>query len=136
MPQRRDILQFAALTALLGNTAKAAKLPNMTFGPEKAKLTKEPFGDLRIYFDGATDQVKSMTAGSLLVKAGMTPHPPHEHPEEEFMVITEGTGEISLDGKITKVAPGSMMYCGAGRLHGIVNTGKTPLLFYFYKWKA
>ena len=52
------------------------------------------------------------------------------------MVITEGTGEISMDGKITKVGPGAMMYCAAGRLHGIVNTGKTPLLFYFYKWKA
>ncbi len=50
------------------------------------------------------------------------------------MVITEGAGEISLDGKITKVGPASMMYCAAGRLHGIVNTGKTPLLFYFYKW--
>jgi quercetin dioxygenase-like cupin family protein len=66
----------------------------------------------------------------------MTPHPPHEHPEEEFMVVTEGTGEISLDGKVTLAGPGSIMYCGAGRLHGITNTGKTPLLFYFFKWKA
>ena len=77
-----------------------------------------------------------MTAGSLRLKAGMTPHEPHKHPEEEFMVVTEGTGEISMEGKITKVGPGSMMYCGANKLHGIVNTGKTPLLFYFYKWKA
>jgi len=29
-----------------------------------------------------------------------------------------------------------MMYCAAGHLHAIVNTGKTPLLFYFYKWKV
>jgi mannose-6-phosphate isomerase-like protein (cupin superfamily) len=77
-----------------------------------------------------------MTAGSLLLKAGQSPHPPHQHPEEEFMVVTEGTGEISIDGKITKVGPGAMMYCGANKLHGIVNTGKKPLLFYFYKWKA
>jgi len=28
------------------------------------------------------------------------------------------------------------MYCAANRLHGITNTGKTPLLFYFYKWRA
>jgi mannose-6-phosphate isomerase-like protein (cupin superfamily) len=34
------------------------------------------------------------------------------------------------------VSPGSMMYCAAGTLHGIVNTGKNPLLFYFYKWKV
>jgi len=29
-----------------------------------------------------------------------------------------------------------MMYCGAGKLHGVVNTGKATLLFYFYKWKV
>ena len=41
-----------------------------------------------------------------------------------------------MEGKITKVGPGSMMYSAAQRPHGIVNTGKTPLLFYFYKWQA
>jgi hypothetical protein len=29
---------------------------------DKAKLTKQPFGDLRIYFDGPTDHLKSLTA--------------------------------------------------------------------------
>ena len=115
--------------------AAAAGLPSVTLDPKQAKLKREPFGDLNIYFEGSTDQSKSMTAGSLLLKAGMSPHAPHTHPEEEFMVITEGTGEISMEGKITKVAPGSMMYCAGNKLHGIVNTGKTPLLFYFYKWQ-
>ena len=126
MPRRRDVMKFAGLNMLaaLGNAgAAAAKLPNATLDAGKAKLTKEAFGDLRIYFEGPTDQLKSMTAGSLLLKPGMTPHPPHQHPEEEFMVVTEGAGEISIDGKITKVGPGSMMYAAAGRLHGIVNTG-------------
>jgi mannose-6-phosphate isomerase-like protein (cupin superfamily) len=139
MPKRRDLMKLAglnALAALAGATASAPKLPNATIGAEQAKLSKEVFGDLRIYFEGPTDQVKSMTAGSLLLKPGMSPHAPHRHPEEEFMVITQGTGEISMDGEITKVAAGSMMYAAAGRLHGIVNTGKAPLLFYFYKWQA
>ncbi len=123
---------FAALAA----TAPVTRIPSAVFDPAKATVTHEPFGDLRIYTTGATDQVQSMTAGSLLLKAGMTPHPPHQHPEEEFMIITEGTGEIVVDGKTSKVGPGSMMYSAANKLHGIVNTGKTPLLFYFYKWKV
>ena len=132
-------MKFAGLNLLaaLGSAGAAgAKLPNATFDATKAKLTREAFGDLRIYFEGATDQLKSMTAGSLLLKPGMTPHAPHQHPEEEFMVVTQGAGEISMDGKITKAGPGSMMYTAAGRMHGIVNTGSTPLLFYFYKWQA
>ncbi len=134
--KRRQVLQLAGLSALPMFAAGGSKLPNGTTDEAKAKLTKETFGDLRIYYDGPTDQLKAMTAGSLRLKPGMTPHAPHQHPEEEFMVITEGTGEIVIDGKTTKVGPGSMMYSAAGKSHGIVNTGKTPLLFYFYKWKA
>jgi mannose-6-phosphate isomerase-like protein (cupin superfamily) len=116
--------------------AAAPKLPDGTVDEKNAKLTKEPFGDLRIYYDGPTDQLKSMTAGSLRLNPGAEPHPPHKHPEEEFMLITEGTGEMKVDGKLTKVGPGMMMYCGANKLHGIKNTGKSSLLFYFWKWKA
>jgi hypothetical protein len=28
-----------------------------------------------------------------------------------------------------------LMFCEGNRLHGIVNTGKSPLLLYFYKWR-
>jgi quercetin dioxygenase-like cupin family protein len=138
MPARRDLFRFTAAMALAGRIPAAADatLPSTTLDAAKAHVTHEPFGDLAIYFTGPTNQVGSMTAGSLRLKSGMSPHPPHTHPEEEFMVITEGTGEITVEGKMTKVAPGSMMYCAAGTLHGIVNTGKTPLLFYFYKWKV
>ena len=132
--KRRDVLAGVALLGLpLG---AASKLPDGLVDASKAKVTHEPFGELRIYFEGSTDQLKSITAGSLRLKAGATPHPPHTHPEEEFMVITEGSGEVSIAGQVTRVGPGSMMYCAGNKLHGIVNTGKSPLLFYFYKWSA
>lgn len=145
--KRRDVLKMSAAAAAVGTPAATVltpatlmaaaiggKLPDGILGESQAKLTREPFGDLRVYFDGPTDQLKLMVAGSLRLKAGATPHPPHKHPEEEFMVVTEGTGEISVEGKKTKVAPGSIMYCAAEKLHDIVNTGKTPLLFYYFKW--
>jgi mannose-6-phosphate isomerase-like protein (cupin superfamily) len=111
-------------------------LPNLVIDPSRARFIQEDCGEHRIYFDGVTDQLKYMIAGSLLLTAGMTPHPPHQHPEEEFMLVTEGTGEIMVDGKTTQVVPGSMMYCAAGKYHAIVNTGTTPMLFYYYKWLA
>src|SRR5688572_15526791 len=107
---RRRTLLAGGAGALAMPLAAAPKLPNVAIDEAKAKLTREPFGDLRIYFDGPTDQLKAMTAGSLRLNAGATPHPPHQHPEEEFMVITEGTGELVVDGRTKKVGPGSMMY--------------------------
>lgn len=111
-------------------------LPDGTISESQARLTREAFGELRVYYEGSTGQVKSMTAGSLRLKPGMSPHPPHAHPEEEFMVITEGTGEIVVEGRTSKVGPGAMMYCAANKQHGIRNTGSVPLLFFYYKWRA
>jgi mannose-6-phosphate isomerase-like protein (cupin superfamily) len=133
MPNRRDLLKLTALNAFAAFAAE--KLPNATRGTAQSTVTHEPFGDLHVYFDGPTAQLSAMTAGSLRLKPGMTPHPPPQHEEEEIMLVAEGTGEISVDGKVTKVANGSMMFCGANVLHGIVNTGKVPLTFYYYKWK-
>jgi mannose-6-phosphate isomerase-like protein (cupin superfamily) len=139
MENRRNILKMVGLSAAAGVPlfgAGGQPLPNAVVEARNAKLTREPFGDLRVFFEGPTSQLKSMTAGSLLLKPGMEPHPPHQHPEEEFMAITEGTGEILVGGNTCKVGPGSMMYCEGNQLHGVKNTGTQPLLFYYYKWLA
>lgn len=130
------MLALTGMAPALLSGAAGKKIPNLTLPAAKAAMKKEPFGDLAIYFEGATDQIGSMTAGSLKLKAGMEPHPPHEHPEEEFLLVTEGEGEITVDGKTTKVAPGTMMYCAANKSHHIKAGAKGPLLFYFFKWKV
>ena len=136
MANRREMMALlgSAMFAL-GAPRAEASVADAVLDPAKAELRREPFGDLRVYFSGSTEQLSGMEAGSLELKPGMTPHPPHQHPEEEIMVITEGAGEISLNGKVSKCSAGSVMFCAAGHLHGIVNTGKTTLTFYYFKWK-
>jgi quercetin dioxygenase-like cupin family protein len=112
------------------------KLRDVVMERADATLVREPHGDARFYFEGKTDLLKAMTAGSLVLKPGMSPHPPHQHPEEEFMLVTEGTGEIQVAEETTPVGPGAMMYCAGNQLHGIKNTGRVPMTFYFYKWLA
>jgi gentisate 1,2-dioxygenase len=111
------------------------QLVSLVIDPANAKLTHESYGDLRIYLDGPTGQLRALTVGSLALKAGMVPHPPHQHPEEEIMLVTEGAGEITVGGQTYAAAPGSMMYCGGQGMHGIT-AGPHGLTFYFYKWKA
>src|SRR5437588_771408 len=100
MANRRDVLKLMPLALF---AAEAGTLPNSIIDDKKAKIDRQPFGDLRTYFDEPTGQLKSFNAGSLLLKPGATPHPPHQHPEEEIMVVTEGTGEIAIDGKTQTV---------------------------------
>jgi mannose-6-phosphate isomerase-like protein (cupin superfamily) len=133
MARRRDLF---ALPALLALPAGAAKLPNTALNASALKVEKAGYGEARVYFDGSTDQLKAMTAGSVKLKPGAAPHPPHAHKEEEFLLIAEGAGEIEINGKKAPVQAGAMLYCAANVPHGILNTGKTPLLFYYYKWLA
>ena len=89
-----------------------------------------------VHYNGPTDQLATMCTGMCVVEAGASPHPPHQHPEEEFMIVAQGTGEIEVNGNVTRVRPGDVMYCAGGILHGIVNTGSTSMTFYFSKWMA
>jgi hypothetical protein len=138
MPNRRAFLgaSAAALPFIAGfASAEQGHLPSLVLDPANAKLTHESYGDQRIYFDGPTEQLRALTVGSLALKAGMVPHPPHQHPEEEIILVTEGTGVITVESKPYPVAAGSMMYCSGQRLHGIT-AGSHGLTFYFYKWGA
>ncbi|HVW84937.1 MAG TPA: cupin domain-containing protein [Bryobacteraceae bacterium] len=138
MPKRRDFLKTAAVAALFEQASNAAnpKLKNTVVSSKQATASKENGQDLKVYFDGPTDQLKSMTTGNLLLMPGKSPHPPHQHPEEELIMVTEGSGEITVEGKPYPVSAGSIMYCAGNKLHGITNTGTKPMLFYFCKWQA
>jgi mannose-6-phosphate isomerase-like protein (cupin superfamily) len=126
----------AALPSITGfASAQQAHLQSLVIDPATAKLTHESYGDQRIYFDGSTEQLRALTVGSLALKAGMVPHPPHQHPEEEIMLVTEGTGVITVETKSYEAGAGSMMYCSAQQIHGIT-AGPHGLTFYFYKWRA
>ena len=122
---------FAAeRAAILKSTTVTLDQVKMADFSDRGKLV----GKIGIYLDGDTPGSSKFVTGRLVLDAGKTPHPPHTHAEEEVMVIEQGHGEIDVDGKITKVGPGSVMYTAPNVSHGIVNTGDTPIVFYFIKW--
>lgn len=93
-------------------------------------------GKIGIYVNGDAPRSSNFVTGRFVLDPGQSPHTPHTHAEEEVMIIESGHGDIFCDGKTTKVGPGSVMFTAPNDPHGIVNTGKTPLVFYFIKWEA
>jgi mannose-6-phosphate isomerase-like protein (cupin superfamily) len=93
-------------------------------------------GRIGEYLMGDTPASTKFVTGRFVLNPGQTPHPPHTHVEEEVMVIEKGTGEIVCDGKTTKIGPGSVMYTTPNAPHGIVNTGREPIVFYYIKWAS
>jgi len=86
-----------------------------------------------VHFNGPTEQLAALASGLVTLEPGAQPHPPHRHPEEEIMIVGEGTGEFSVNGVTAQVKTGDMVFAEANVLHGVKNTGETPMTFYFIK---
>ena len=133
---RRTLLETMAGVLAAGTMLQAAEVQSVLLQPHQVPSETHPFGSQRIYCNGSTNGLKSLVIGSLILKPGEQPHPPHAHPDEEILLITEGTGRITMNGKASSVGPGALMYVTPNYLHGILNTGASPLTIYFIKWIA
>lgn len=58
------------------------------------------------------------------------PHPPHHHDGEEIFLMLEGTLEVTINGKSSRISRGSVAFIGSGDQHGIRNLGETPARYY------
>lgn len=86
-----------------------------------------------VHFNGPTKQLSALASGLVTLEPGAQPHPPHRHPEEEIMIVGEGTGEFFINGVATPVKVGDMVFAESNVLHGVRNTGQTRMTFYFVK---
>ena len=102
-------------------------------GKELQPEGNSPGAKARVHFNGPTAQLAAVAAGVCTLEPGAQPHPPHRHPEEEFMIVAIGIGEIEVAGVVTQVEAGDIMFAEANVLHGIRNTGQTMMTFYFTK---
>jgi quercetin dioxygenase-like cupin family protein len=68
--------------------------------------------------------------------AGKAPHPPHSHPEEELVIIKEGTLEATQNGKTTRLGPGAVIFQASNQTHGVLNVGEGPATYYVVRWKS
>jgi len=101
-----------------------------------SSLTAEgaaPGAKAYVHFNGPTQQMAAIASGLVTLEPGALPHPPHRHPEEEIMIVGEGSGEFSINDVATPVTVGDMVFAEANVLHGVKNTGKTRMTFYFIK---
>lgn len=117
---------------------------SQTNGPFKSQVISwdalEPgvgdWGEMRSHFRGESFGTTDALAAIAVVKPGQAVHPAHRHCEEEFLVITKGTGRWHLDGKDFPAKEGDVLYVEPWVMHGLVNTGDEPLTFFVAKWNS
>jgi hypothetical protein len=79
-----------------------------------------------MHYNGPTDQLDGICAGMAVLAPGASPHPPHRHPEEEFLIVSDGTGEIECDGKSFRQVLAPSCIAPAIRCTGSRTPGRRP----------
>ena len=112
----------------------AEPLRSAIVSQDAAKREDFEWGTLYTYYAGETYGTKDVLAAVAVIKPGKEIHPPHEHAEEEVLMVTEGNGSWTLEGRTMPAKAGDIQYAAPWDSHGVTNTGTTPLTFVVWKW--
>src|SRR4029453_8200433 len=63
------------------------------------------------------------------LNVGQVSHPPHQHQEEELLIVKEGTVETLQNGKASRLGPGRIIFPSSHDLHNIRNAGSIPATY-------
>ena len=108
--------------------------------PAAIKTTVAPFEDLpvnaegknrfRAIVDGLLHDGHPFEAHATELAAGAMPHAAHHHQHEEMFLVREGTVEVTVNGKSTRLGPGGVAFIASGDEHGIQNVGPTAAQYF------
>jgi quercetin dioxygenase-like cupin family protein len=90
----------------------------------------------RKFFESPTATADMLEFHATTILPGDPARPPSQHPDEEVIVVKEGTVEALVDGEWKRVGPGSVIFNAANSLHAIRDPGATPATFFVLKWRT
>ncbi len=125
------------IAAFAGAGLAAAELASQVFPASKAEVAaKGAFGEFKKLLAGETRGMKDLLTGVAVIEPGEAIHPPHQHAEEEFLLLAQGEGTWHLDGGESAAREGDLLYVAPWVMHGLKNTSKAPLTFFVVKWNG
>lgn len=140
MITRRDL--FVALTAAavtVGAFALAKQAPVMgsaVFDWKTIPAKPTAVGSVRSFFKTPTATLEELEVHETTLNPGKSSHAPHRHPNEELIIINQGTVETLSNGEWKRVGPGSVIFNGSNQLHGLRNVGSEPAIYHVINWKS
>lgn len=99
-------------------------------------VKEQKTGARREFFRSPTATLEELEGHATTINPGQSPHAPHQHPDEEIMVLKEGTVEALVNGKTIRVGPGSVVFQASNQLHGLRNVGQVPATYHVFRWKS
>jgi quercetin dioxygenase-like cupin family protein len=109
---------------------KAPTLKSGVFDWEKLQVKPTKTGEGRAVLNGSTVTLKNLESHITSVNVGEASHAAHRHPDEELVIVREGTLEIAINDKTYRATPGSICFFASNDLHGMRNVGDTRATYH------
>ena len=139
MITRRDLLvaTVAASLAVAGMAlAQSGGKPIMhscVFNWANLPVETTKTGAHRTVFNAPTPGLGNFECHITTLNPGESPHPPHRHPDEELMIVKEGTLAALQGDQTNIVTTGGIIFEASNELHGLRNVGLTPATYYVFR---
>jgi quercetin dioxygenase-like cupin family protein len=108
----------------------AGKMDSQVILWESLKAVATATGQRRDVFELPTPTLDKFHCHISTLNPGENTGALHRHPQEELVIIKEGTLEINIDGKKQTATTGSMIFYAANENENMTNVGKTPATYY------
>ena len=140
MVTRRDLLValFAAVATLGAAAAhtQTAVMRSALFEWNAVPAKQTDVGALRQFFRSPTATLDELELHVTTLNPGVSSHPPHKHPNEELVIVKEGTVEALVNGESRRAGPGSVIFNASNELHALKNVGTTPATYHVINWRS
>ena len=106
-----------------------AKFGSTVFNWDQLVAKPNNVGFRREVVDLPTPTLEKFESHVTTLKPGVFSHPPHRHPQEEFILLKEGTIDVIINGKHQRAGAGSMFFFASNDMHNMQNVGDTPATY-------
>jgi len=144
MPSRsRPITRLLLLSLLVHTPASHAqpeekpalpKLGSTVFDWSALEVKPTGVGERRDVCDNPTATLERFECHISTLNPGLASHPPHTHAQEELIILAEGSLDVSINGDITRVGPGSIFWFASNDPHAVNNRGDVPATYFVFNF--
>jgi quercetin dioxygenase-like cupin family protein len=137
---RRELFAALAATAFVPEALAAETQPEVlgsrVFDWTTIPAKPTPYGSVRSFCSAPTATLENLELHVTTLNPGQQPHAPHRHPNEEMIILRQGTVETLSNGEWKQAGPGSVIFNGSNQLHGLKNVGSEPAIYHVINWKT
>lgn len=110
-------------------------LKSSIFDSVQGTIRQTKAGSVLQFLQSSTAMLEELECHMTTVSPGLPAHSPHEHHDEELVIVKEGEITVLLNGAENRVAAGSVVFMASGEHHGIRNGGHIPARYYVIRWR-